>query len=263
MAAPGIFKNKYVLITGGSSGIGFELARLFLKEEAKIILAAGNADKLSKAAQSLESEFNVRVFSIAKDLSQPEAAGQIHQELASKLIPVDVLVNNAGFGISGLFKDADLNKTLRMIELNAKAPVALTGLFLPYMVHNGFGKSLNIASTAAFQGIPLEALYAASKAFIVNFSEGLAEELKGTGVGVTCLCPGATDTPFFDRGTIVASKVMKRSMMTSRRVAQIGLDALKNNRRLVIAGLRNKILILSERLVPRKLATKLAGRMVR
>ncbi len=256
------FKNRTVLITGGSSGIGLELARLFAKENAKIILLASSADKLNQAGALLEKEFGQKPLLIAKDLSKAEAPREIYNELHQKMISLDILVNNAGFGMFGDYGEASYETALQMIAVNVTSLAALTRLFLPDMISRKFGKVMNVASTAAFQGIPREALYAASKAFVLTFSEGLSKELEGTGVTATCLCPGPTATPFFERGTIGASRSMERTMMTSAAVAKAGMNALKKGKPVEIAGFRNKFLIGGERLIPRAVAVTIAGKFV-
>lgn len=251
-----------VLITGGSSGIGLELARLFLKDGADVILVASHADKLTSASLELEKEFGKKPLWIMKDLAGIHAAREVFDQVRSQGLDVDVLVNNAGFGVYGKFHEVQLGKFERMIGVNACAAVSLAGLFLPGMVERGRGKILNVASTAAFQPIPIEAVYAATKAFLLHFSEALSNELKGTGVGVTCLCPGPTRTPFFTRGEIFPSKMMQRSMMKSDEVARIGYEALKKNRPLAVPGLMNKFLLLGYRLFPRTWVTRIARKVV-
>ena len=257
-----LFRGKTVLITGGSSGIGLDLARIFSKDEAVVILTASNPKKLSLAADELEKNFGRRPYTLTKDLTSSSATKEIFEELASKKLNVDILVNNAGFGVYGKIHSTAVENLEKMTDVNARAVVSLTGLFLPGMIQRSFGRILNVASVAGFQPIPLEATYAATKAFVLTFSEGLSNELKNTGVGVTCLCPGPTDTPFFTRGEIFPSKMMRRSMMKSDVVARIGYEALKKNKTLVIPGFRNKILTLGYRLMPRTWLTQIARKMV-
>ena len=256
------FRGKTALITGGSSGIGFELAKLFMKDDATVILVASDAAKLDKAAISLESLFGRRPMVIVNDLARPEAPREIFDELQRKSVSTDILVNNAGFGIYGKFSDTDLDKALKMLDVNTRVLVSLTRLFLPGMLVRRYGRVLNVASTAGFQAIPIESLYAASKAFVLIFSEGLADEVKGSGVSVTCLCPGATNTPFFTRGEIFPSKMLKRSMMDGATVARVGFRGLKQRKALVIAGLSNRLIPFFERFAPRSLVTKLARKVV-
>ncbi|HTL70882.1 MAG TPA: SDR family NAD(P)-dependent oxidoreductase [Candidatus Eisenbacteria bacterium] len=258
----GKFSGKTALVTGGSSGIGLELAGLLAAEGAALVLVASDAAKLERARASLEVPGGPKVHAIARDLAQPDAPAEIHAEVARLGLPVDILVNSAGFGMRVEFAHADLGKTLRMIDVNVKALVALTHFFLPRMIAGGWGRVMNVASTAGFQAIPVEACYAASKSFVLLFSEALHDELEGTGVSVTCLCPGATDTAFFRGGDIAASKAITAVMMDSRSVARAGLSALERGRPLVVAGLRNASLVFLERLFPRRWVLKMARRVV-
>jgi hypothetical protein len=253
-----LFKSKNVLITGGSSGIGFELARVFLKDGGKLILVSSNEEKLSSAADSLEKEFERRPRVIVKDLAKPSAAFEIFDELSYDGIEPDVLVNNAGIGLFGKFHAADPEKVFRLIDVNVKALVSLTRLFVPLMVKKKSGWVLNVSSIAAFQPIPLEAIYASTKAFVLLFTESLANELNGSGVNVTCLCPGMTDTPFFKEETFSSSGVGKRKRMHSRQVAEFAVRALKRNKTLAIPGLHNKTVPFLERFFPRKWVAQIA-----
>lgn len=257
-----LFRGKTVLITGGSSGIGFDLAKLFLKDGSTVILTAADPEKLSLAAGELEKISGRKIHFIAKDLASSSAPKEIFDELASKKITVDALVNNAGFGVYGKVHELPIQKLEKMMDVNARAALSLTGLFLPGMVERGFGRILNVASTAAFQPIPIEATYAATKAFMLYLSEALSNELKGTGVGVTCLCPGPTETPFFSRGEIFPSKMMKRTMMASDAVARIGYEALQKGKSLAVPGLRNNIFARGYRFFPRTWVTQIARKVV-
>lgn len=257
----GFFEKKTALVTGASSGIGFELAKRLMAEGANLILTARDLGKLNEASGSLEKQFGRKPFLVSKDLGEPGAALELFQELKSKNSSVDILVNNAGFGAGGLFHKTDRSKSLGMIDVNVRALTELTHLFLPAMVQQKSGWVLNVASTAAFQPIPTEAVYAAGKAYVLLFSEALHEELKALGVTVTCLCPGPTDTPFFGKD-ILASRKLKRVMMTPAKVAQTGLEALKKKRALVTAGFQNKAARFAVRFAPRSLVAKMARKMV-
>ncbi len=259
----GSLKDKTVLITGGSGGIGFELAKLFLKEEARLILVASRKEKLEAAGAFLQKEFKTRPVLIAKDLSKPSAPWEIFSELSDKKISVDVLVNNAGVGVYGELEKMDPDRLLQMVDLNIRSVVALTRFFTPSMVQRGSGGILNVASTAAFQAIPREAVYAASKTFVLHFSEALAEELRGSGVSVTCLCPGPTDTDFFGDDKMRLSAALRKNMMKSDDVARAGFEALKRGDRIAVPGLVNKVVKALAKLAPRKWATKIAGRVVK
>lgn len=184
------------LITGASSGIGYELARLFARKGHGLVLVARNQETLRELAEKLEREHGIRAIVVSKDLSLPSTPEEIFRELAEKSISVDILVNNAGFGTRGMFSNADTDSQLKMIQVNTTALTHLTRLFLERMSRPRKGRILNVASTAAFQPGPLMAVYYATKAYVLSFSEALASELHGSGVTVTALCPGPTRTEF-------------------------------------------------------------------
>ncbi len=253
----GFFQNKTALITGASSGIGFELAKGLMAEGAHLILVGRDLGKLNEAASALEKQFGRVTSIVSKDLSAPGAPKELFQELKSKNTTVDILVNNAGFGVAGLFHEAPIQKSLGMIDLNVRALTELTYLFTPSMIEKKSGWVLNVASTAAFQPIPTEAVYAAGKAYVLLFSEAIHEELKPAGVSVTCLCPGPTDTPFFGKN-ILMSRRLKRMVMTADQVAKVGIEGLKKKKPLVIAGFQNWLGQFSVRFAPRALAPKVA-----
>ncbi|MGD0437905.1 MAG: SDR family oxidoreductase [Bryobacteraceae bacterium] len=244
-----------VLITGASAGIGLELARVFAAAGYDLILTARDQVRLEKLAADLKPAA-VRV--IAQDLSLPGAPEEIH-----RLAPnVDVLVNNAGFGVYGKFADNSLSQELNMIQLNVAALVALTKLYLPGMLAARSGRIMNVASTAAFQPGPLMAIYFATKAFVLSFSEAIANELEGTGVTVTALCPGPTATEFQERGKMQDSALVKgKKMMTARTVAEAGYQGLMAGKTIVIPGLQNKLMVESLRISPRSVVTKVVRRM--
>jgi uncharacterized protein len=243
------------LITGASSGIGLELARIFAREGYRVVLVARNQKRLEEIAQELRPA-DAQVIGI--DLSLLGAAEEIH----SKLPKIDVLVNNAGFGVFGKFVDKGLAEELNMMQLNMTALVILTRLYLPSMIAAGRGKIMNVASTAAFQPGPLMAIYFATKAFVLSFSEAIANELEGTGVSVTALCPGPTTSDFQERAQMQNSGLVKgRKMMDARTVAEAGYRALMAGKRIEIPGLANKLLIQSLRLSPRSIVTKMVRRM--
>jgi short-subunit dehydrogenase len=243
------------LITGASSGIGLELARVFAREGYGLVLVARNQKRLEEIAQELRpAEAQV----IALDLSLPGAP----EEINGKAPKVDVLVNNAGFGVFGKFVEKGLAEELNMMQLNMTALVTLTRLYLPAMISAGNGKIMNVASTAAFQPGPLMAIYFATKAFVLSFSEAIANELEGTGVIVSALCPGPTASDFQERAKMQNSALVKgRKMMDSRTVAEAGYRGLMAGKTIVIPGLANKLLTQSLRLSPRSIVTKMVRRM--
>ena len=250
--------RKTALITGASAGIGLELARVFAREGHDLVLVARNEAKLRQLADELTEKFKVSVRVLVKDLGLPRAPDEIFMELQGAGLRVDVLVNNAGFGSYGFFSETDLDHELQMIQLNITALTHLTKLFLKEMLKRGEGKILNVASTAAFQPGPLMAAYYASKSYVLSFSEALAEEVRGTGITVTCLCPGPTTSEFQGRANIGKDiLLMKGRMMSAQSVAEIGFRGLMKGKRVVIAGTTNRLLVLGTKLAPRALVTRI------
>ncbi|MBW4597253.1 MAG: SDR family oxidoreductase [Brasilonema angustatum HA4187-MV1] len=255
-------RQQTALITGASGGIGYELAKLFADDGYNLVLVARNERKLAEIANDFKQKFRIAVKVIAKDLSIPTAAEEIFQQLQQEAIKVDVLVNNAGFATYGLFHKLELAPELQMMQVNMVCLTHLTKLFLKDMVKQGFGRVLNIASTAAFQPGPLMAVYYATKAYVLSFSEAIANELDGTGVTVTALCPGPTESNFQQRAAMEDSKLVSgQKIMDAETVAKIGYRALLEGRSVVIPGVKNKILAESVRFTPRKLVTKLVRSM--
>jgi short-subunit dehydrogenase len=253
--------KQTVLITGASSGIGEELARLFARDGFDLILVARSGDKLTKLASELEEKHRIRVKTIAKDLGERNAPREVHEEVKKEGLTVDILVNNAGFGLYGEFIHTDLEQELNMIDLNVRALTELTKLFLPGMVERKQGGILNVSSAAAFQPGPLLAVYYATKAYVLHFSEALANELEGTGVTVTALCPGPTATNFSQRAGLVASKLFDSGVMDVKTVAKAGYRGFILGKPVVIPGFRNRLLTFSVRLIPRRLVTKIVRMM--
>jgi short-subunit dehydrogenase len=253
--------RESVLITGASGGIGEEFAKLFASKGHDLILASRNGEKLGRLAASLAG---VRVELLPIDLSAADAPGKVQAFLESKNLTVDVLVNNAGFGTFGPFAENDLDAELAQIQLNVTTLTHLTKLMLPGMIRRGRGKILNVASTAAFQPGPLMAVYYATKAYVLSFSEALANELKGSGVTVTCLCPGPTRTGFMARAKMGDPEILakKSVMMEAALVARKGVDGLMKGKRLVIPGVLNKLLAHSTRLGPRGLNASVVRRIM-
>jgi short-subunit dehydrogenase len=243
------------LITGASAGIGLELAREFARHGYDLVLVARSRARLEELAVELKP---TRVTVVAKDLNLPGAPAEILREIPA----VDVLVNNAGYGGFGKFADTPLAGELGMIQVNVSTLVALTKLYLPGMITAKSGRIMNVASTAAFQPGPLMAIYYATKAFVLSFSEAISNELEGTGVTVTALCPGPTATEFQQSAKMENSGLVKgKKMMDARTVAEVGYRALMAGKPLVIPGLMNKLLAQSIRVSPRWMVTKIVRSM--
>lgn len=244
--------TKTALITGASSGIGLELAKIFASEGTNLIIVSRNVIELSKLKSELIDKHRIYVEEIEKDLSIPGAAKQVYDEVKSLSFDVDYLVNNAGFGDYGFFHNSNWEKQEQMINVNMLALTQLTHLFLPDMLKRKSGKIMNVASTAAFQPGPLMSVYYASKAYVLFFSEAIANELGGTGVTVTALCPGPTKSGFQKTANVEHSKMLNgKSIPTAEKVAKYGYKAMMKGKRVAIQGLKNKELIFFSRRAPK------------
>jgi short-subunit dehydrogenase len=247
-----------VLITGASGGIGYELAKLFARDRHNLVLVARSSDKLAQVANELQAH-GVTVKTIALDLAQAPAPKFLFDQLQREGIAIDILVNNAGFGAFGAFAQMPEGEILGQIDLNIRALTALTRLFLPPMMQRRRGRIMNVASTAAFQPGPLMAVYYATKAYVLSFSEAIANELRDTGVTVTCFCPGATHTDFAKRAGVENSRLFKTvGAMSAEKVALDGYRAVMEGRGLAISGAHNWLVAQSTRFAPRKLVTAIS-----
>ncbi|MFG6149767.1 SDR family NAD(P)-dependent oxidoreductase [Halobacillus sp. B23F22_1] len=249
------------LITGASGGIGYELAHLFAKAGYELIVVARSEIKLKQ----LKSELNDHpVTVIAEDLSHPNGAENIYHKVKKDGKTVEVLVNNAGFGLNGTFEELTLKEQKNMLQVNVHALTELTHYFLPDIkkapLLNIPKGVLNVASVAAFQPGPRMAVYYASKAYVLSFTEALREELKGTGVTAATLCPGATDTNFFKNANAEDTKLVKR-MMTTKEVADEGFLGFIKGKRVIIPGALNRSMAFTTKLIPRSVAARLAHYM--
>lgn len=257
--------TKTALITGASGGIGLEFARVFAREGYNLVLVARSEDKLSQLANELKTKHNVQVRVMARDLSSITAPQEIFDTLTADGIQIDVLINNAGFAAFGRFAtETNLADELQMMQVNMIALTLLTKLFVKPMVERGSGKILNVASTASFQPGPLMAVYYATKAYVLSLSEALARELAGTGVSVTALCPGPTESGFQQRASLEDSKLIANAtipMMTSAAVAEQGYQALIAGKTIFVPGLMNRLGALLPRFVPRGVATNIIMNM--
>jgi uncharacterized protein len=249
------------LITGASSGIGEAFARKLAAEGRDLLLVARSEDKLVTLCNEVGRVNRTRAQHIVLDLSLPEAPRQLFEEAEKRGLEIDVLINNAGFGAMGDFAKLDLDRQLRIIDLNIKALVELTHRFLVPMRARGKGAIINVASTAGFQPVPYMAAYAATKAFVLSFSEALWEENRLYGIKIMALCPGVTDTNFFEAAQV--EKPPMRVMQSPEDVVDAALRGLKRGKSHVVSGWTNFFMVEAERLVPRALVTRVAGRMLR
>jgi uncharacterized protein len=249
------------LITGSSSGIGAAFARKLAMRGRNVLLVARSEDKLITLCNELGRISGVRAQYLAIDLSQPGSALQLFEETKRRGLEIDMLINNAGFGSMGDFARLDLSKELKMIDLNVQAVVELTHLFLIPMRERKQGAIINVASTAGFQSVPYMATYAATKAFVLSFSEALWEENRRHGVHVMALCPGVTETNFFDASQM--DRPPMRTIQTAEEVVEVALRGLARRKSSVIAGWTNFLMVETERLVPRSMVIKLTGKALR
>lgn len=252
---------KTVLITGASGGIGKEIAQIFAENGNNLVLIARNKNKLEQIAKEFEINYKVRVTVLAQDLSKSNIALKIYSEIKDRGILVDILINNAGFGNFGHFVDSDLKRTTEMININITTLTEFTSLFVKDMIKINSGKILNIASTAAFQPIPKFAAYAATKSYVLHFTEALHYELKETNVSVSVLCPGPTSTGFKERANAENSNVFKSGVMNAKVVAKVGYKGLIKNKMTIIPGFKNKLMSLSHTIPSRNLLVWMIGKM--
>ncbi len=254
-------KLQNVLITGASGGIGLELAKVFAQNNYNLILIARNEAKLNEIAADLSEKYHINTTVITKDLSDPKGSSEIFEEVKNKGLAVDILVNNAGFATSGAFYKLPIQDELNEIQLNITSLVELTHLFLPQMVDRKFGKILNVASTASFQPGPFMATYYATKSFVLSFSTAIASELNNTGVSVTTLCPGPTETNFDKRAGVSDLPLFNMRNSTAESVAKAGYDALMKNKLVIIPGFRNRFLAFASKFIPRKLGLNVVRKL--
>lgn len=245
--------RKTALVTGASSGIGQEFARLLARDGYHVLLVA----RSEGALRALAREIGPATVIVA-DLARPEAPRRLFESAG----PVDALINNAGFGLSGPFAGNDLQRELEMIQVNIAALTALTKLFLGPMIERRSGRIVNVASTAAFQPGPLMAVYYATKAYVLSFTEAIAEELRDSGVTVTALCPGPTATGFADTAGMTRSRLFTLARpMTSAAVARFGMNAMSRGKRVAIPGMGNRLVAQSVRISPRRVVTTIARKL--
>ncbi len=252
--------SKVALVTGAASGIGYEFVKLLLEDSYNVILIDKESDKLIKIKKSFENNFDSEIKIIAKDLSNPSSAKEIYDELTQQQIRIDILINNAGFGIFGKFTDTNWEKEYEMIQLHVVTSTLLVKLFLKGMVERKAGKILFVTSVAAFYPGPFMSIYNATKAYLQSFAEAIAYELKGTGVSVTVLCPGLTKTGF--QKTIGGKEpTIKWSWASADKVAQYGYKAMHAGRVVAIPGFLNYIMANAGRFTTKNAATNIVGKL--
>lgn len=250
------------LITGASNGIGLELAKVHASKGGDLVLVARNKSKLEELKAQLEQQYKIKVYTIGKDLSLTDAAQDVYDETQKQNIQIDYLINNAGFGDFGMFAETDWNKELQMINLNITTLTQFTKLYLQDMVKRKNGKIMNVASTAAFQSGPTMAVYYATKAYVLSFSEAIDNEVSDKGVTVTALCPGATESGFQAAAAMEESNLVKgKKLPTSKEVAKYGYTAMMKGKTVAIHGFMNWFLANSVRFMPRALVVKVTRKM--
>lgn len=250
---PHAIAGHTALVTGASSGIGLELARILARHGNSLVLVARRDEALGRAAADIREAYGVEVHATPRDLSGVCCSEGLVNELSQRGINVDMLVNNAGFAIRGPFASSDPAAQLQLLQLNIVTLTHLTRLLLPGMLQRGWGRILNISSICAYVPGPLMATYFASKAYVLSFTESLANELAGSGVSATALCPGPTHTGFEQRAGLSQTRAFRRGVMSAQRVARIGYEAMMKGKRVEIAGFRNKLRMLPVPLVPRRM----------
>ena len=249
------------LITGASGGLGLEFARICAAKKYDLVLVARNEGKLYALKNELESAHGVAVHVCSADLSVTDAALDVFDFCRERELPVDILINNAGFGDAGSFADRDWQKQYEMIQVNIMALMQLTHSFLKPMIEHGYGRILNLSSVAAFCAGPDMSVYYASKAFVSSFSEAIAEEVKGTGVTVTAICPGPTATGFEKAAAMKSGSTMFRKAASAASVAEAGIRAMEKGKALLYQGLFTKLAALGARIAPRAVTRKFARKM--
>ena len=249
--------NRYALITGATSGIGYELAKLFAKDGYNLVIVARNQQELDNKATELSAEYGVGVITVARDLSIDNAGFEVYDEVKAKGITVNVLVNNAAQGQYGKFVETDIQRELEMIRLNIIGYLVLTKQFLKDMVARNEGKILQVASIGGKLPGPMQSVYHATKAFIVSHADALVNELKDTDVTITSLMPGPTDTDFFNKAGMENTKMVQEgSLSDPAKVAKDGYDALMKGKDYVISGIKNKLQVASADVMPDSVAAK-------
>jgi short-subunit dehydrogenase len=253
--------RKTALITGASGGIGKAIAEQFARDDIDLVITARSVDTLQSLSAAWSTKHDVKVTVLASDLAQPGAAQVLADTLLSQGIVIDYLVNNAGYGMYGIFRDSHLEDELAMMTINMTSLTVLTKRFLPHIIERK-GKIMNVASTAAFEPGPYMAVYYATKAYVLSFTEALASELEDTGVTVTALCPGPTRSGFQDKAAMNNSALVKgKKLPTADEVGQAGYRAMMAGKRVFVPGFMNKLLVQAIRFLPRSMVTAIVKKM--
>lgn len=248
--------RNYTLITGASTGIGYEIAKLFAKDKHNLILVARNENKLQAAKNEL-IKYNVQVKILSLDLSKNEDIQSLFNYVEINKLNVDILVNNAGIGTFGDFNEIEWEKEEALIDINIKVLTKLTKYFLPRIIECKNGGLLNVASTAAFCSGPRMAAYYASKAYVLNLTEAIYEECKDSGIKISCLCPGPVKTTFQDKAGIKKSESAKKYLMNVEEVAKVSYKDFKKGKLIIIPGMKNKLLVMGNKFLPRRISRKI------
>ena len=253
--------KETVLITGASSGLGMELAKLFAADGSDLVLVARREERLIELAQDLKSEHGIEVHVLPKDLSKRTAPKEIFDHLNKEKIEIDVVVNNAGFGSKGHIAELDTDLQLDMIQVNLVALTHLTRLFIPGIIERGYGGILNVGSLAGFQPGPNLAVYFATKAFVLSFTEALAEEISNPNIKISCLAPGPVKTEFGEKSDLEDSLLFKVSLMEMAPVVKAGYEGFRKGQTIIIPGLKQQIVPFLNRFTPRLLVRKIAKKL--
>lgn len=252
-------RRETTLITGASSGLGVDFANLLAQQGNDLVLVARRETKLLSLAENLRKEYGISVHIYSEDLSDPSAPERIYSFVQEKKLIITTLINNAGTQVYGAFQTVELQKDLDLIAVNLTSLVTLTKLFAQDMVIRAQGYILNVGSTGSFAPGPHDAVYQATKAFVLSFSEGINADLKGSGVSVTALCPGAMSTEFSVKAEIENTPIFRYTAMASQRCARTGIAAMKKRKAVIVPGLFNKLLVSSLRFIPRGIVITLSG----
>ena len=253
--------NRYVVITGATSGIGYELAKLFAGDGYNLVIVARDREALEQKKVEFSQQYGVEVITMAKDLFQSNAAFELYEEIKNKNVTVDVLVNDAGQGQYGLFTDQDIHRLLDIIQLNVTSLTVLTHLFLKDMVARNEGKILQLGSIASQLPGPWQAVYHATKAYVLSFTEALISELKDSAVTLTVLQPGATDTDFFHKADMEDSKILDTKLSDPVKVAKDGYEALMSGDDKIISGMKNKLMVGMSHVMPEAMVADQMNKM--